>query len=225
MIQEKTLHILNGQAMYNFYKETDFLKGELMVPFNEAMCYGSTCKDVFSPEFIDIRANVHHVTPEQYTEHTIKPLYPLINKEFTNIVLWFDADMFCQINLLTVLAWLDMVDYKGDIDINIVDHRFEPVSHYRVAAKGYHAMYEQVLINKQLPEQMEPASFKKGLERYVSYLNNDSDLMVYIQAHQDIPENELVLALINQFSGDYGLGDTQYLEIIKSHRPKNNLLD
>ncbi|MBT2657910.1 AraC family transcriptional regulator [Bacillus sp. ISL-18] len=218
MIQKKTLHILNGQAMYNFYKETDFLKGELMVPFNEAMCYGSTCKDLFSPEFIDIRAKVHHVTREQYTEHTILPLYPLINKEFTDIVLWFDADMFCQINLLTVLAWLDKAGHEKAIDINIVGDQFEPVKHFRVAAKGYLAMYEQVLIHKRLPDQVEPDPLKKGIGLYLNYLNHDSDLMVYIQAHQDMPENELVLALINQFSGDYGLGDTQYLEIIKTQR-------
>ncbi|ULT56817.1 AraC family transcriptional regulator [Neobacillus drentensis] len=218
MIQEKTLHILNGQAMYNFYIETDFLKGELMVPFNEAMCYGSTCNDLFSPEFIDIRAKVHHVRRQQYTEHAIKPLLPLINKEFTNIVLWFDADMFCQINLLTILAWLDMADYKEDIDIHIVGDQFEPVSHFRVAAKGYQAMYDQVLIHKRLPDQIELSPLKKGIELYLNYLNHDSDLMVYIQAHQDMSENELVLALIDQFTGDYGLGDTQYLEIIKAQR-------
>jgi hypothetical protein len=218
MIPKKTLHILNGQAMYNYYKETDFLKGELMVPFNEAMCYGSTCKDLFSPEFIDIRAKAHHVTPEQYTEHTIKPLHPLINKEFTNIILWFDADMFCQINLLTILAWLDRAEFSEVIDINIVGDQFEPVSHFGVAAKGYQSMYEQVLIQKILPDNIEPEPLKKGIELYLSYLHNDSDLMLYIQEHQDVPEKELVLALINRFSTDYGLGDTQYLEIIKTHR-------
>src|SRR4051794_37204292 len=101
MMEEKTLHILNGQAMYDYYKETNFLNGERMEPFNEAMCYGSTCEELFSQEFIETRARVHHVTAEQYTEHTLKPLRPLLNKEFTQVVLWFDADMFCQINLLT----------------------------------------------------------------------------------------------------------------------------
>ena len=48
-----------------------------MIPFNEAMCYGDTCTDIFSHEFIQIRAKVHHVTPKQYTEITLKPLKPL----------------------------------------------------------------------------------------------------------------------------------------------------
>ncbi|MFP7296890.1 hypothetical protein [Neobacillus niacini] len=35
MIRERTLHILNGQAMYLYFKKTHFLEKELMVPFNE----------------------------------------------------------------------------------------------------------------------------------------------------------------------------------------------
>ncbi len=42
MIQKNTLHILNGQAMYDYFKETRFLEDEMMIPFNEAMCYGNT---------------------------------------------------------------------------------------------------------------------------------------------------------------------------------------
>jgi hypothetical protein len=76
MIRKRTLHILNGQEMYNYFKETHFLEQEMMVPFNEAMCYGTTCNDLFSHEFTEIRAKVHHVTPEQYTEITLKPLQP-----------------------------------------------------------------------------------------------------------------------------------------------------
>ena len=77
MIRNETLHILNGQAMYNYFQKTDYLGQELMIPFNEAMCYGNTCNDLFSSEFTNIRAKVHHVTPEQYAEITLKPLLPL----------------------------------------------------------------------------------------------------------------------------------------------------
>ena len=216
--KNKALHILNGQAMYHYYMENDFLKGERMVSFNEAMCYGGTCEDLFSQEFIQIRAKVHRVTADQYKEHTLKPLRPFFDKEFTDIALWFDADMFCQINLLTILAWLDRADYKDAIDVHIVGDRFEPVSLYRVKAKGYEAVYKQVLIQKTIPEYIELAPLKKGIELYVNYLHEDSGLMVYIQEHQDIPETELVLALIKKFAASYGLGDTQYLEIIKNHR-------
>lgn len=219
MIRKRTLHILNGQEMYNNFKETHFLEQEMMVPFNEAMCYGTTCNDLFSHEFTEIRAKVHHVTPEQYTEITLKPLQPLFNEKFTHIALWFDADMFCQINLLTILAWLDHTEHKDAIDIYIVGEKFEPVSFFTLKAMGYYTSYKQVLIHKTIPEYIHPAPLKKGVELYLNYLKKDSDLLLYIQKHKDVQEKDLVPALINKFI-DYGLGDTQYFEIIKSHRQK-----
>jgi hypothetical protein len=220
MIRKNTLHILNGQEMYNYFKKTHFLEQELMIPFNEAMCYGNTCNDLFSHEFVEIRANVHQVTPAQYAEITLKPLDPLFSDDFSHVALWFDADMFCQINLLTILAWLDQTDHKGTIDLHIVSDKFEPVDYFKLKAKGYYAFYKQVLIHKTLPKYVHPAPLKKGVELYLNYLNKESDLVLYIQKHQNVLEKDLVSTLIDKFK-NYGLGDTQYIEIIKSHRKIN----
>ncbi|MCM3763779.1 AraC family transcriptional regulator [Neobacillus niacini] len=219
MNQKGTLHLLNGQSMYHYFKTTDFLKGELMIPFNEAMCYGDTCHDLFSDEFTQIRAKVHHVTPEQYTEITLKPLTPLFRKNFTHISMWFDADMFCQINILTILAWLDLTDYKGDIELHIVGDQFERKDSFTLKAEGYYLIYKQVLIQKKLPRSIFPDTLKRGIELYLNYLNKDSDLILYIKKCQDVSEEELVTKLIVEFQ-HYGLGDTQYLEIIRSCREK-----
>lgn len=220
MIRKRTLHILNGQAMYNFFKRTNFLEQELMVPFNEAMCYGKTYNDLFSNEFTEIRAKVHHVTPVQYSETILKPLVPLFSEKFTHIALWFDADMFCQINILSLLAWLDQAEHTDAIDLYIVGDQFEPMSHFTLKAKGYYAIYKQVLIDKKMPEIIYPDTLKKGVELYLNYLKKDSDLMMYIHEHKDVPEEELMLALLKKFK-HYGLGDTQYFEIIKSLRQKH----
>ena len=49
-------------------------------------------------------------------------------------------------------------------------------------------------------------SFKEGgFEQYLNYLNKDSDLMLYIRRHQDVPVKELVPILIENFKG-HGLG-------------------
>jgi hypothetical protein len=220
MIRKRTLHILNGQAMYNFYKKTNFLEQELMVPFNEAMCYGITYNDLFSNEFTEIRVKVHRVTPVQYSETILKPLGPLFSGKFTDIALWFDADMFCQINILSLLAWLDQAEHTGAIDLYLVGDQFEPMNHFTLKAKGYYAIYKQVLIDKKMPENIYPDPLKKGVELYLNYLNKDSDLMMYIKKYSDVPEEELMLALLKKFK-HYGLGDTQYFEIIKSLRQKH----
>jgi len=203
--------------MYKYFKKTHFLESELMIPFNEAMCYGNTCDDLFSERFTEIRAKVHHVTSAQYAEITLTPLQPLFHEDFHRIVLWFDEDMFCQINLLTLLAWLDRTDYKGAIDLHLVDDHFQLLRSHSLKPNGYYALYKQVLVQKGYPQDVHPSSLKKGIELYLNYLNQDSDLMLYIQEYQDVPAKELVIRLIENFK-DYGLGDTQYLEIIESSR-------
>jgi hypothetical protein len=219
MINELTLHILNGQAMYDFFKRTNILQGEMMVPFNEAMCFGDTSDELFTREFIEKRAKVHHVSPEQYYENTINPLKPLFSKGFTHIELWFDEDMFCQINILTILAWLDKNGHSKPIDLHIVGDKFEPFEKYTLMATGYYDVFIQVMMHKTFPEWIFPAPIKNGVELYLTYLHEDSNLMLYIKKHQNMSEKELVYALLENFKG-YGLGDVQYIEIIREQRSK-----
>lgn len=221
---KETVHILNGQEMYNYFHKTHFLKHDLLIPFNEAMCYGETCSDIFSPEFINLRSKVHQVTTTQYSEITLKPLKPLFEGGYSRINLWFDTDMFCQINLLTIVAWLDSVNYKGEVTLHLVDDHFEMINKYSLNVEGYEMIYEQVLINKVNPGHVEPAPLKKGVELYLSYLEQDSDLMLFIQRHQNIPEEELIELLIKEFK-HYGLGDTQYAELIHVSRKNINKLE
>lgn len=220
MLLQDTLHILNGQAMYDYFNKTDFLEQEMMIPFNEAMCYGNTVEGLFSHEFVDIRAKVHHVSPVQYAEITLKPLQTLFSKNFSRIELWFDADMFCQINLLTILAWLDQTNHKSPLTLHIVGDKFEPLENYILNPNGYYAIYKQVLIQKTIPNFISLAPLKKGIELYLNYLKKDSDLMLYIEKHQKMSDKELMLSLLKNFK-DYGLGDTQYLEIIQNYRKRN----
>lgn len=221
MIQKRVLNILNGMEMYKYFEKTHFLEPELMIPFNEAMCYGNTCEELFSDKFTEIRAKVHHVTPEKYAEITLNPLQPLFFEDFNRIVLWFDEDMFCQMNLLTILAWLDRTDYKRAIDLHLVGDNFQSNGYLTLKPDGYYELYKQVFIEKTSPQDVHPWPLKKGIEQYLNYLNPESDLMLYIQRHQDVPVQGLVNELVKNFK-HYGLGDTQYFEMIESSRRKKS---
>jgi hypothetical protein len=218
-LADNTLHILNGSEMYKHFKDTRFLGSEIMVPFNEAMCCGNTCEVIFSEEFNNMRAKVHQVTTVQYDDITLKPLQHLFSGEFGRIALWFDEDMFCQINLLTILAWLDQSDYSGLINLNIVDDPFQPVNSYNLKAKGIHSIYKNVMIHKSIPGEVHPPPLNNGIELYLNYLEDESDLMVYIHEHRDVPVQELVSDLLGKFK-KYGLGDTQYSKIIERDRQR-----
>ncbi|XXM72481.1 AraC family transcriptional regulator [Lysinibacillus sphaericus] len=217
MALKETLNILNGTVMYKHFKETHFLDSEIMIPFNEAMCWGEACEVIFSEEFNTMRAQVHHVTPALYADITLKPLQSLFRGEFNRIALWFDDDMFCQINLLTILAWLDQSDYRGRIDLNIVGDRFQPEDSYALKSAGFYSLYKEVVIHQSTPEKIHPPPLNKGIHLYLNYLKEDSDLMAYIHEHRNVSKKELVTDLIKTFR-KYGLGDTQYAEIIESYR-------
>lgn len=214
---ENTLHILNGQWMYEHFKQSKFLEGEMMIPFNEAMCYGDVSDGIFSDEFAKKRAEVHHVTLQQYTEITLNPLEPLLNKQFTSLELWFDSDMFCEINILTILAWLDQNNYEEAITLHIVDDNFTPTERYTLSAKGFAQLYNQVVINKSMPVEINLPLLKRGVELYLSYLDCEGELQQFIRNQSNKSEKELVKVLLETFR-EYGLGDTQYIELIRKVR-------
>lgn len=53
MNEKNTLNILNGQAMYGYFKQHNLDKNGIYVPFNEAMCTGKVTEDIFSSQFKD----------------------------------------------------------------------------------------------------------------------------------------------------------------------------
>ncbi|MFE1245086.1 AraC family transcriptional regulator [Fictibacillus sp. NPDC058756] len=203
--------------MYRYFTNEHLLDDEIKLPFNEAMCYGNTIEDIFSKEFAEIRSKVHHVTRDEYAEVTLQPLLPLFNNKFEKIELWFDSDMFCQINYLTILAWLDQTNYLSTITLHIVDDQFEPIEIYPLQAQGYYELYKQVLIHKTSPGTIDLPPLKKGVELYLNYLKEDSAIMLYIQQNQHLSDDELAAELLKNFK-EYGLGDLQYLDMIKKSR-------
>ena len=130
------LNILNGQSMYDYFEKRKLFKNGVYVPFNEAMCVGEATDDIFSRQFNTCRCEAHDVTIEQYTELTLKPFQILFKNQFSNLFLWFDYDMFCQINLLTILAYLDQINYSKKITFNLVDMEFKLVDSFEISVQG-----------------------------------------------------------------------------------------
>ncbi|WP_225221178.1 hypothetical protein [Bacillus norwichensis] len=109
------LNILNGQMMYEEFSENQLMKKSDYAPFNEAMCSNNTCVTIFSDHFKKKRASGHRVSLRDYEAVTVTPLKPLFENKYKCIVLWFGDDMFCQMNLLTVLAFLELEGYRGKV--------------------------------------------------------------------------------------------------------------
>ncbi|MBZ9687451.1 hypothetical protein G9F72_014060 [Clostridium estertheticum] len=217
MSEENILNILNGQVMFDYFKQNHFDKNGVYVPFNEAMCVGEAQPDIFSNQFNACRCEAHHVTIEQYNQLTLKPLQTLFKNQFTRIFLWFDDDMFCQINLLTILAYLDQLNYKNKITFNLVNREFKIIDCFEFGVQGYDEIYKQVIINRCMPENINLSIMKNGIRLYLEYLKEENEITTYIKQHEDLQFNSLLTDLLITFP-EYGLGDTQYIQLIKMNR-------
>lgn len=217
MNDKNTLNILNGQAMYDYFKKHHLGKNGVYAPFNEAMCVGRVTENIFSSQFNKYRCDAHDITMDQYNELTLKPLSVLFKKQFSHIVLWFDDDMFCQINLLTILAYLDQINYSKKIAFNLVDHRFRVVNCFEFYVDGYYEIYKQVMIDRCIPQNISLRVLENGIRLYFEYLKEDNEITKYIEQHDNLESSVLLTELFKRFP-KYGLGDTQYMKLIERCR-------
>lgn len=220
MNDENILNILNGQLMYDYFKKNHLNENGIYVPFNEAMCVGEASPDIFCSQFIKCRCEAHHITIEQYNQITLTPLQPLFKNQFSNIFLWFDDDMFCQINLLTILAYLDQINYSSKVTINLINHEFKVIDHFELGVKGYYKLYKQVIINRCTHENIDLYIIENGIRLYLEYLKEENEIITYIKQHENLHSNILVKDLLKTFP-EYGLGDTQYIQLINMCRNIN----
>ena len=168
-------------------------------------------------KFIKYRCETHHVILEEYKRNTLEPLELLLKGQFDNIALWFDEDMFCQINYLTILAYLEQINFTGEIKLNLVNYNFEVIASHDLNAKGYLQIFKQVMIDKSMPRDITLSALEKGIKLYLEYLKEDNVITEYIKKHKDLTRDMLVRELLKSFP-EYGLGDTQYFELIDGYR-------
>lgn len=224
LFDSDVLNILNGQIMYEEFREQKLMGNSDYAPFNEAMCVHAATSDIFNERFITVRAKGHHSSVEEYTKKVIEPLRNLSQKKYSYIVLWFGEDMFCQINLLTLLAYLEQMDYKGTVFINNFREDEFKVNQTELTLENYNYIYQQVVVNHQRP------SFKsfmpipvmyQAINLYLEMLEEENPVTKYIQQHTNVPTTELLPQLFRLFP-NIGYGDLQYIELINKFKKLGN---
>ncbi|PWG04462.1 DUF1835 domain-containing protein [Polaribacter aquimarinus] len=115
------LHITNGDSTTNCLKKLKF-SGDF-ITWREMLCEGKTTTDVGSESFwknrFDFFKNSYKVSKKKFIDFTLKEYRNLCNKkESKEIVLWFEYDLFCQINMIAVISWLKT--YRKGYHISLV---------------------------------------------------------------------------------------------------------
>jgi hypothetical protein len=103
-----TLHLLNGDLLASQLQGASFFEAHLV--FREALIVGPTPRGGLD-EFWKVRTAFitasYGATAEEYTQKTVLEIERLNSlPKDTEICLWFEDDLFCQINLWFILSLL-----------------------------------------------------------------------------------------------------------------------
>lgn len=217
LFDSNVFHLLNGQVMYEEFKQKKLMGDSDYAPFNEAMCVNKATSQVFDEEFIKIRAAGHCEATAHYIKKVINPLNPLFHKQYACIVLWFGEDMFCQMNLLTLLAYLEQSGYGGKVYLNNFREDEFKVSQTELALGNYSSVYKDVLVNHERASVPLLPVMYQATVIYLDMLTEANPVTKFISKHKELPENELVKKLLDLFP-TIGYGDSQYKELIRNIR-------
>ncbi|MCH4823133.1 DUF1835 domain-containing protein [Gramella lutea] len=116
----KTLHIVNGDSLTEQMQELN-LPGELVV-WRELLCEGPTLQKI-DTDFFKLRKKflrkTYNISSENYEERFIAEVKKLkAVKDYDNVVLWFEFDLFCHINMLAAIRCIS--EKKHDAPISLV---------------------------------------------------------------------------------------------------------
>lgn len=210
------LHILNGGCMLEKFEKNNWcIEKHTYTSFNEAMCWGESAADIFSDDFVEKRVKSLNSTVEQYREIVLNPLKPLFQNNFNAIVLWFGEDMFCQINMLTILAFLEQINFGGEVLFYMVIEHTEDImpNAFEINIKGSLQRYKKIVCNSKMPEENLMPVMQEAVERYLTYRDKDSEISTFIIENINEEENILIGNLLRNFQ-EYGLCDLQYRMLI-----------
>ncbi|MEL7146433.1 MAG: hypothetical protein AAFO69_08705 [Bacteroidota bacterium] len=118
----KQLHILNGYATYHLFKETR-IEGDVCV-WDEILSEGPSVYEVASQDFWKIRSDFVSQTfgrgEEAYSN--IIEQFEMIKSfsAYDELVLWYEFDLFCQVNLMALLSWLFRVKAWQKCNIHLI---------------------------------------------------------------------------------------------------------
>ncbi|MDT0677377.1 DUF1835 domain-containing protein [Autumnicola musiva] len=110
-MSSKTIHIVNGDGLAEKMQELK-LSGEVVI-WRELLCEGPAVQDVGSGSFVKLRKNFlysyYQISNEDYEEKFMSQLRRLKEiEEYDTVVLWFEFDLFCHINMIAVISFFLM---------------------------------------------------------------------------------------------------------------------
>ncbi len=208
------INILSGDVMGQYADKLGF--SDKVIPFGESMITGHPTSDIFSKEFIAERAASLKTTPEKYRKKIVFPLSKLRSTDEVHV--WFGRDMYCQINLITVLALLEKSSIKSAVFHEVFEDDMVEKSKTEISTDGFTDAYNSILVNRE-PTVTGLDTVNSALEMYFEFINAEGSLCDFIRENKDDSVLTLTLKIIRSYA-EYGLGDVACKDLILRVREK-----
>ncbi|MDH3711244.1 MAG: hypothetical protein OER04_15220 [Cyclobacteriaceae bacterium] len=147
------LHVLNGEGTAVNFRQSG-IPGDLVV-WNEALCTGPVRGDICFPSFWKMRAHyfdqeISSVAPtvnaKKYREIMIPELHKLeAISSYQRVTLWFENDLFCQINLMGVIAWMSQKTLQSTQVHLICINEFPAIPDFRGLGQFSPHQFQQII--------------------------------------------------------------------------------
>jgi len=147
---QNTLHILNGDSSLYCLKKSG-INGDTAV-WREVLSDGLVLDSFGTDQFWQSRAAFMtaftKTSSSDYQEKVIDEFKKIQNfKAYQEVVLWFEYDLFCQINLMALLHWFQQQD-KADVKVSLI-------------CVGWVDGYEKLMGLGELPFEIYPELFEQ----------------------------------------------------------------
>ncbi|MEN8185796.1 MAG: DUF1835 domain-containing protein [Bacteroidota bacterium] len=217
----KILHILNGDSTKHIFDKNS-IQGDTVI-WREMLCEGSLVKDIGSDKFwvkrYDFFEKKVGISRLDYYDKTIKEIIKLQDiSDYNEVVLWFEYDLFCQVNLMALCSYL-LKSYRKDILYYLVCTGEEKgKSQLQTLADYSPEEYETLYQNKIKLSRNDLLFAEKALEVYVA--NDKEELNSF-----DFSKNKKFKYLLStmqqhlqRFPGENGLNqiENKILNLIHS---------
>lgn len=217
----KTLHILNGDSTAEIFSKSSIL-GDIIV-WREMLCEGSIQDEIGSDDFWKSRytffENEFDIKKLEYYDKTIKEIVKLDDlSNYNEVVLWFEYDLFCQVNLLALCTYL-LKSFRKDINYYLVCTGKEKGKNQLQSLSDYNSKDYKFLFENKLKLTKNNLLFAETC--WNLYVENDFEKLKNFDFNKSSKFAYLQLAInqhLQRFSKQNGLNqiENKILEIINS---------
>ncbi|WP_298265809.1 DUF1835 domain-containing protein [uncultured Lutibacter sp.] len=217
----KILHIVNGDSTANILKQST-LQGDIVV-WREVLCEGPLDFEVGGDKFWKKRYAYFEtelgVSKLEYFDKTIKELIKLEDLlEYNEVVLWFEFDLFCQVNLMALCSYL-IKSYRKDIFYYLICTGKVKGKDQLQSLSDFSELEYSVLYNSKI--KISRSNLNYANECWKVYVENDLEKLNNFNFNQSNKFNYFQLAInqhLKRFPNKKGLNqiETKILELINS---------